>query len=132
MNRLKATVRRHPVTAYAALALSRLIEIRLALVRQGLLAVPLPYAAHYLAAYGPADAAITLTAPLDGRAGLRDLFARAVGWRIGTGWLLVAVGSPVRLPRPNRDRILDRWHRPHTGPGIGRQGPSGVACTSGA
>jgi membrane protease YdiL (CAAX protease family) len=92
-------IRRHPLVAYFALALglSWLVELPLALGAQGVLGVPVPYALHYLASFGPLLAALVATAVLDDGPGLRDLLARAVRWRIGLGWWLVVVGSPVAL-----------------------------------
>jgi membrane protease YdiL (CAAX protease family) len=49
---------------------------------------------HYPALVGPLIAAVAVTAWTSGRAGLRDLLARLLRWRVGLRWWLVPV-SPV-------------------------------------
>jgi membrane protease YdiL (CAAX protease family) len=49
---------------------------------------------HYLALFGPAIAAVVVTAWTLGRPGVRDLLARMARWRVAARWWLVAV-SPV-------------------------------------
>ena len=92
-------VRAHPLTAFLSLALSLswLIEVPLALTAQGIATFPVPFSWHYLAAFGPLLAALLVTVTLDGGSGLRDLLGRMWRWRIGSGWLLVAVVSPIAL-----------------------------------
>lgn len=47
---------------------------------------------------GPALAAVLITAAVDGQAGLRDLWARAMRWRIGwRWWALVVVTAALAL-----------------------------------
>lgn len=52
-----------------AYAVSWAVEIPLALRAQGLIDTPIPFSLHYLAAYGPLLAAVTLTWLTDGRDG---------------------------------------------------------------
>jgi CAAX protease family protein len=49
---------------------------------------------HYLALFGPAIAAVVVTAWTLGRPGVRDLLARTTKWRAALRWWL-AVVSPV-------------------------------------
>jgi hypothetical protein len=42
---------------------------------------------------GPAVAAVVVTALVDGTAGLRDLGARLVRWRVGWRWWLLVLGT---------------------------------------
>ena len=49
---------------------------------------------HYPALFGPAIAAIAVTAWTAGRPGVRDLLLRMGRWRVGLGWWLAAL-SPV-------------------------------------
>lgn len=74
-----------------AFLFSWIVTVPLALKAQGLLELPLPFALHYLAAYGPMAAALFLTARTDGWRGLRVLFGRMFRWRVAVKWWLVAV-----------------------------------------
>lgn len=90
-------VRAHPLACYfvPAYVFSWAIGVPLALAAHGRLAIALPL--HYLTAYGPALAAIVVTAAQDGRAGLRALARRVTavgGLRL---WLLVGLVSPLLL-----------------------------------
>ena len=49
------------------------------------------------ALFGPAFAAIIVSALTDGKPGPRDLLGRLVRWRVGTRWYAVALGLPVVL-----------------------------------
>ena len=46
---------------------------------------------YFAALGGPSVAGITMTGLLHGRAGLRDLLARVLRWRVGVHWYLVAL-----------------------------------------
>jgi membrane protease YdiL (CAAX protease family) len=50
-----------------------------------------------LGLFGPALAAILVTAATDGRAGVRALLRRAVHWRVPLPWWLLALGLPALL-----------------------------------
>jgi len=84
--------------AYAliAYAVSWAIEIPLALKAQGIISADVPFAIHYLAAFGPFIACIVVTWSESGSAGLKDVFSRAVKWRVEPVWWIVAL-SPLLL-----------------------------------
>jgi membrane protease YdiL (CAAX protease family) len=90
---------RHPVVAYYALTLifSWAVELPLVAVQQGWIDVPIPFSIHYLASFGPALAALIVTALTTGRGGLAELWARIIKWRVGWPWAVFAIGSPVAL-----------------------------------
>lgn len=50
-----------------------------------------------LGLFGPALAAIVVTAVTDGRAGVSALLSRTVHWRVPIPWYLVAIGLPALL-----------------------------------
>ena len=52
---------------------------------------------HYPALFGPAIAAIAVTAWTAGRSGVRDLLLRMVRWRVGLRWWLVALSPALFL-----------------------------------
>ncbi len=79
-----------------AYAVSWAIEIPLALKAEGIISAEIPYAIHYLAAFGPFVAAIVLTWREGGPAGLKELFTRIVKWRVEPVWWIVAL-SPLLL-----------------------------------
>ena len=84
-------IRRYPVTVYYLLALffSWLIELPLVAIRQGWVRWEIPYSFHYLAAFGPMLAALTVTAAVGGRAGFAELGNRVTRWRVGWKWGLI-------------------------------------------
>ncbi len=84
--------------AYALIAysISWAIEIPLALKAQGIISADIPFAIHYLAAFGPFIAGIALTWQESRFAGLKDLLQRVVKWRVEPIWWFVAI-SPVLL-----------------------------------
>ncbi|MFN2132452.1 MAG: type II CAAX prenyl endopeptidase Rce1 family protein [Anaerolineae bacterium] len=71
------------------------VEIPLALRAQGLIDAPVPFALHYLAAYGPMLAAIIVTWFAEGRDGLGRLFRRMLKWRLHPAWWLVAIAPLI-------------------------------------
>src|SRR3712207_3566967 len=50
-----------------------------------------------LGLFGPALAAIVVTAATEGRSGVRTLLGRVVRWRVSVPWYLVALGLPAAL-----------------------------------
>jgi len=92
-------LRSHPLACYFVLAYacSWVVAVPLALSAHGLLSVTLPLRLHYLTAYGPALAALAVTAWTGGRPAVRSLLARAVATRGLAVWLLVAALSPLLL-----------------------------------
>jgi membrane protease YdiL (CAAX protease family) len=89
MPAIGATIGRHQLVAFFALVY--VIAWSLAL----LTSVSLAFA--FLAAFGPAAAAIIVAALADGRAGVHALLRRAAIWRVGPGWYAVALGLPALL-----------------------------------
>jgi len=89
---------RHPLPLFflLAFAASWAVMVPLALSAQNILP-PLPYALHYLSAYGPMLAALMVTALAEGRDGLRELAGRMLQWQVGSFWIGVAVLSPLAL-----------------------------------
>ena len=89
--------KRHSLVLFFVLAyaLSWAVEIPLALRARGLIAAPIPWSLHYLAAYGPLLAAIIVTGLTDGREGLKALWGRMFKWRVRPVWWLVALAPLV-------------------------------------
>jgi membrane protease YdiL (CAAX protease family) len=87
MNTITAHVRAHSLVAYFALAYAWSWSM--------VLLVPVSLAFALAALLGPALAAIAVTALTEGRAGTGALLRRAIQWRVGAQWYLVAVGLPV-------------------------------------
>lgn len=90
--RLRSFVR-YGIIAYA---ISWAIEIPLALRAQGFIQADIPFAIHYLAAFGPFVAGIVCTWREGGPAGLKELFGRTVKWHVEPVWWVVAL-SPLLL-----------------------------------
>jgi membrane protease YdiL (CAAX protease family) len=92
-------VKRHALTAYFVLTLgiTWLIALPMIASAQGLIDASIPFALHYLTAYGPLAAAFIVTAMTDGTAGIRELWGRMFQWRVGLGWILVSAFSLVAL-----------------------------------
>jgi membrane protease YdiL (CAAX protease family) len=89
---LKAFVKRHQlISMYLILfVLAWSVMIPQTLYSQGLLSAPLPAFLEILTGWAPAIAAVTITAIVAGRAGVRELFKRFLNWRVGAQWYLVA------------------------------------------
>lgn len=89
----------HPVIAYFVLAyaISWAVELPLAASAQGWLRTQMPPALHYLASFGPMLAALFVTAMTEGRHGIWQLLSGLFKWRVGLGWLLFAILSPIAL-----------------------------------
>ena len=90
----RALVRRHPVLSYVVLAyaLGWSWYVPLA-VRGDVVRMGVGWPTHLPGLAGPALAAVVVTALVDGRAGLRDLWARVTRWRIGWRWWAVVAGT---------------------------------------
>ncbi|HSB90309.1 MAG TPA: CPBP family intramembrane glutamic endopeptidase [Anaerolineales bacterium] len=73
------------------------IEFLLIASENGWGGIALPPSVHYLAAYGPMLAALLVTFWVAGGPGLRELLGRVTRWRVGWGWFLVSLLSPVAL-----------------------------------
>jgi len=98
-NSLTRLLKQHSIIAYFALAyaISWTVELPLVASAQGWLQTPVPSTLHYLAAFGPLLAALIVTAATEGSSGIRQLLAGLLKWRVGLGWILVAILSPVAL-----------------------------------
>jgi len=92
-------LKRNPLVSYFALAilLSWAIYIPLVFVRQGWTDAQIPYSIHYLASFGPALAAIIVTALTTGKDGLRELWSRIIKWRVDWKYAAFAILSPFAL-----------------------------------
>src|SRR3954452_25043014 len=96
-------IRRHPVLAYLILAytVSWTIFLVPVLSKEGLGllgfdAPPIQVFILLVSVLGLAGSAFTITAVVDGRAGVRRLASRLVRWRVGLQWYLIAIfGLPV-------------------------------------
>jgi hypothetical protein len=90
------TVTRGSLVAYSVLAyaLSWCAFVPLALSARGVLG-GVPSWLHFAGAFGPLLAAFMVTGATRDVTGLRELLWRMARWRIGLGWLLVALFSPV-------------------------------------
>ncbi len=84
-----ALLKRYRLVAFFVLAyaISWAIELPLAASKQGLISFPMPFALHYLAAFGPLLSALVVTGLTQGREGLRALFAGLFKWRVGSGYI---------------------------------------------
>lgn len=91
--------KRHSLVLYFSLAyvITWAFEIPLAAVRQGWTHLPIPFAIHYLGGFGPMSAALIVTGMTRGRSGIRELLGGLFKWRVGWGWILFSVFSPVVL-----------------------------------
>jgi membrane protease YdiL (CAAX protease family) len=98
MAHLNGWVNRHPLSAYffVAYALSWSIAIPLALQAQGVLGTHLPWALHYLTAFGPAAAALIVARILREPLGT-DLPARRAAFSRRALWWTIGFGSPLLL-----------------------------------
>jgi len=96
---LKRFMQRHQLVAYFVLAYAITWTIVSPLVASalGLLHLSIPPQIHYLGAYGPLLAALIVTGVTGGTAGLRELGARMLKWRVGIVWILIALFSPALL-----------------------------------
>jgi CAAX protease family protein len=96
---MPAWIKKHPLVAYfvLAFAISWAFELPLVAVKQGWIQLPIPFALHYLAAFGPMLAALCVTAISQGRGGLRRLLGGLLEWNVGFRWILFSFLSPIAL-----------------------------------
>lgn len=94
-------IRRHALPAFFIFAylFSWVIAVPLALQRAGVIDTRLPYALHYLTAYGPMLSALLVTWRLSGRRGVTQFMGRGFG-RLGWGWFLFSLLSPLLFLLP--------------------------------
>ena len=90
----QALVQRYPVLSYVVLAyvLGWSWCVPLA-VRGDVVRMGVGWPTHLPALVGPALAAIVVTAMVEGRAGLRDLWIRVTRWRVGWRWWALVAGT---------------------------------------
>ena len=90
----RALVRRHPVLSYVVLAYALAWSWYVPLAMRGdVVRMGVGWPTHLPGLAGPALAAAAVTALVDGRAGLGDLWARVTRWRIGWRWWAVVAGT---------------------------------------
>jgi membrane protease YdiL (CAAX protease family) len=90
-------VRRHPLLIYFTIAFAFSWTIGALLIADRSGAISVPRWLHYVSAFGPAVSALLVTAMLEGRPGLLDLWRRITRVGVGLRWWLIAVGSPLAL-----------------------------------
>jgi membrane protease YdiL (CAAX protease family) len=86
---IAALVKRHPLVAFFALSYASTWPVIPLVAVSPLLGLP--------ALFGPALAAIIVSAVTDGKSGLRGLLGRLARWRVGGRWYAVAMGLPMVL-----------------------------------
>lgn len=91
MTKLLNQLKRHPLAAFVILAYACSWLLWRIAPGSGSAA---PFIT-WLGDFGPAMAAIFLTALLGGSSGLRDLLAQAQAWKVSPRWYLAALGLPV-------------------------------------
>jgi membrane protease YdiL (CAAX protease family) len=94
-----ALVRRAPLVTYVALAYLFTWSIGLVLLaeRRGWAETGISERWEAVAAFGPFLAALIVAFALNGRDGLRGIFASLARWRVGARWLAFSVLSPFAL-----------------------------------
>ena len=95
LERMRARAVHHPVIVYFILAYALSWSICALLIADHNGLVTVPGGLHYLVSFGPALAALIVTALIGGRRGLSELLSRITRWR--TRWLLVGLFSPLAL-----------------------------------
>jgi uncharacterized protein len=90
---------RHQVAAYfvAAFVLTWAVWVPRALVHQGLLDWDWPLLLGKAWTYGPALAAVAVTAALVGKRGLRRLGSAMIRWRVGWRWYALVAFAPFAV-----------------------------------
>lgn len=87
---------RHPVAAYVLLAYAVSWAWWVPLALSGATTRPgQGWPTHVPGLLGPAVAAVVVTALVDGRPGLADLWGRIVRWRVGRRWWLLVVATAL-------------------------------------
>lgn len=90
-------IKRAPIAAYFVLAFVFSWLIAAVLIARHNGSFDAPDWLHYFVAWGPALAALVVTAAREGVAGLRDLVRGMFRWQIGWRAWLLAAGSPLLL-----------------------------------
>jgi len=89
--------KRNPLIAYFIItfAFSWTVYFTLIAAKYGWTDAQIPQSIHYLASFGPTVAALIVTAVTTGREGLKELWGRIIKWRMGWGYAVFAVFSPI-------------------------------------
>ena len=92
-----ATLRRYPLVLFFVLAYAFTWARWLpeAAAARGWIEFETPFWLMLLGGYGPLLSAVLLTALVSGKAGLKDLGARLVRWRVKPRWYLVVLLTPL-------------------------------------
>ena len=102
MKTIKGFIKGHPLLSYFALAFA--ISSGGLLMAVGLEGLPLDARNSWIAALalfaGPSVAGLLMTGLVHGRAGLRELLARMLRWRVGARWYAVALLTTPLLVIP--------------------------------
>ena len=102
MKTIRAFIKSHPVLSYFVLAFA--ISSGGLLIAVGLEGLPLDARNSWIAALalfaGPSVAGLLMTGLVHGRAGLRELLARMLRWRVGARWYAVALLTTPLLVIP--------------------------------
>lgn len=93
----KGLVQHYPVAAFFVMAYAFSWTIGSLLIADYHGALSVPRSLHYLSAFGPAAAALLVTAIVGGRAGLADLWRRIARVDIGARWWLIGGGTLLVL-----------------------------------
>jgi membrane protease YdiL (CAAX protease family) len=98
-SKITSWAKRHSLVLYFILAyvITWTFEIPLAAVKQGWTHLTIPFAIHYLGGFGPMLAALIVLGITEGSIGIRKLFNGLLKWRVGAGWILFCVLSPVAM-----------------------------------
>jgi len=96
---LTTSRRRGELVAYFVLAyaISWAIWIPIVLSVHDIISLEVPQALYYLGSFGPLFAALIVTLAMEGLSGVRRLFSGLAKWRVGRGYALFAVLSPLVL-----------------------------------
>lgn len=89
MSTVTTFVKHHPLVAFFALAYALTWPVVPLVAVSPLLGLP--------SLFGPALAAVCVTALADGKPGVKELLGRVVRWRVGIRWYTVALGLPAVL-----------------------------------
>jgi hypothetical protein len=97
MAALTRMVKRYPLAAFFTLAfcLTWANWFPQALASRGLLSISVPDFLTVISGYGPALAAIIVTALTTGKLGFRRLFGRLARWRVGLHWYAIVLLTPI-------------------------------------
>lgn len=96
---MKAFAARHPLLSYflLAYAMTWVVVVPALLSRRGYIGLHIPEAVEAIGAFGPFAAAMLIARVASGPEGPARILRSVARWRVGTGWLLFCVLSPVAL-----------------------------------